>query len=205
MGPIACPETSAINYNSTLRTIPEEHRSHWQGGGSLKSHSSFPLCNRKYIHPDTLYSWHNFWGNFHNPIFRKLQKEELVTLFRVWTKRGPFASFRNLQNNFPSIKLMKIGTSQFTPIFLKNFRFKLHFFVLSVLMIIHYAAIHACFQSPESTGLFEMTVGVLTNATSFSRCNPVWFLSMGLHHGSSLCSSCSRKYPGTKGTNHNRH
>jgi len=50
-----------------------------------------------------------------------------------------------------------------------------------------------------------MIVGVLTTATSFSRCNPMWFLSMGLCQGSGLCSSSSRKYPGTEGTNQNRH
>ena len=55
------------------------------------------------------------------------------------------------------------------------------------------------------TGLFEMIVGVLTTATSFSRCNPMWFLSMGLRQGSGLCSSSSRKYPGTESTNQNRH
>ena len=37
-----------------------------------------------------------------------------------------------------------------------------------------------------------------------SRCNPMWFLSMGLRQGSGLCSSSSRKYPGTEGTNQNR-
>ena len=41
--------------------------------------------------------------------------------------------------------------------------------------------------------------------TSFSRCNPMWFLSMGLRQGSGLCTSSSRKYPGTEGTNQNRH
>jgi hypothetical protein len=41
-------------------------------------------------------------------------------------------------------------------------------------------------------------------ATSFSRCNPMWFLSMGLRQGSCLCSSSSRNYPGTEGTNQNR-
>ena len=48
-----------------------------------------------------------------------------------------------------------------------------------------------------------MTVGVLTTChtqyTSFSRCNPMWFLSMELRQGSGLCSSSSRKYPGTEG------
>ena len=44
-----------------------------------------------------------------------------------------------------------------------------------------------------------------TQCTSFSRCNPMWFLSMGLRQGSGLCSSTSCKYPGTEGTNQNRH
>jgi len=58
-----------------------------------------------------------------------------------------------------------------------------------------------------NTGLLKMIVGVLTTclATSFSRCNLMWFLSMGLRQGSGLCSSSSRKYPGTEGTNQNRH
>jgi len=64
--------------------------------------------------------------------------------------------------------------------------------------------IHDLCYSPN-TGLFEMIVGVLTTVTSFSRCNPMWFLSMGLRQGSGLCSSSSRKYPGTEGTNQNRH
>jgi len=54
----------------------------------------------------------------------------------------------------------------------------------------------------NNTGLFKIIVGILT---SFSRCNPMWFLSMGLRQGSGLCSSSSRKYPGTEGTNQNRH
>jgi len=41
-------------------------------------------------------------------------------------------------------------------------------------------------------------------ATSFSRRNPMWFISMGLRQGSGLCSSSYRKYPGTEGTNQNR-
>ena len=61
------------------------------------------------------------------------------------------------------------------------------------------------FDHPKNTELFEMTVGVLTTATSFSRCNPTWFLSMGLRQWSGLCSSSSRKYPGTEGTNQKRH
>ena len=60
------------------------------------------------------------------------------------------------------------------------------------------------------TELFEMIVGVLRTATLFSRCNPMRFLSMGLRHGSNLCSSSScssssRKYPRTQGVNQNRH
>jgi len=53
-----------------------------------------------------------------------------------------------------------------------------------------------------------MIVGVVTTChtqhTSFSRCNSMWFLPMGLQ-GSGLCSSTSRMYPGTEGTNQNRH
>jgi len=53
------------------------------------------------------------------------------------------------------------------------------------------------------TGLFKMIVGVLTAChsqyTCFSRCNPMWFLSMGLRQGPGLCSSSFRKYPGTEG------
>jgi hypothetical protein len=37
MGPICCPETSVKSYHSTLRNIPEEHRSHQHRGGSMKS------------------------------------------------------------------------------------------------------------------------------------------------------------------------
>ena len=37
MGPISCPETSVKECHSTLRNIPEEHRSHKHRGGSLKS------------------------------------------------------------------------------------------------------------------------------------------------------------------------
>ena len=57
----------------------------------------------------------------------------------------------------------------------------------------------------QNTGLCEMIVGVLTTATSIFRCNPMWFLSMGLRQGSGLCSSCSRKYSGTQGMNQNSH
>jgi len=35
-------------------------------------------------------------------------------------------------------------------------------------------------------------------ATSFTRCNPMWFLCMELRQGSGLCSSSSRKYPELK-------
>ena len=56
----------------------------------------------------------------------------------------------------------------------------------------------------HNTGLFDMIFGVLTTAISFSRCNPKWFLSVGLRQGSGLCSSSSRKHPGNEGTNQNR-
>ena len=54
-----------------------------------------------------------------------------------------------------------------------------------------------------------MIVGVLTTRhTRYTLERSICiflFLSMGLRQGSGLCSSCSRKYPGTEGTNHNRH
>jgi hypothetical protein len=37
MGPICCPETSVMTHHSTLRKIPEEHRSDLHHGGRLKS------------------------------------------------------------------------------------------------------------------------------------------------------------------------
>jgi len=37
IGPISCPETSVNNYQSTLRNISEERRSHLQRGGILKT------------------------------------------------------------------------------------------------------------------------------------------------------------------------
>ena len=49
------------------------------------------------------------------------------------------------------------------------------------------------FLAEGYTGLFEIIFGVLT--TSFSRFNPICFLSMGLRQESGLCSSSSRKYP----------
>jgi len=48
-------------------------------------------------------------------------------------------------------------------------------------------------------------LGYYQLATSISRCNPMWFLSVGLRQGSGLYSSSSRKYPGTEGTNQIRH
>jgi len=61
------------------------------------------------------------------------------------------------------------------------------FFVVNF-SIIRYIAIVYIYLVPNNfrlfmyiyTGLFEMIVRVLTTATSFSRCNPMWFLSMGL-------------------------
>jgi len=53
-----------------------------------------------------------------------------------------------------------------------------------------------------------MIVGVLTachTQYTWDRCNPMWFLSMGLRQGSGLCSTSSSKYPGTEGTNQNHH
>jgi hypothetical protein len=36
MGPIGCPETSAIDYQSALHNMPEERRPHLQRGGRLQ-------------------------------------------------------------------------------------------------------------------------------------------------------------------------
>jgi len=53
------------------------------------------------------------------------------------------------------------------------------------------------------TELLKMITGMLTTChthfTSFYIYNPMWFLSMELRQGSGLCSSSSRKYPGTEG------
>ena len=57
----------------------------------------------------------------------------------------------------------------------------------------------------DSTNINRWWSDATRLATSFSRCNPIWFLSVGLRQGSGLCSSSSRKYPGTEGTNKNRH
>jgi len=59
-----------------------------------------------------------------------------------------------------------------------------------------------CIHTAEMNQLNKLIIGVLT---SFSRCSPMWFLSMGLRQGSRLCFSSSRKYPGTEGANQNGH
>jgi hypothetical protein len=41
MGPIGCPETSVQKYNSTLRNIPEEHRSHLHIAAEAWDHGNF--------------------------------------------------------------------------------------------------------------------------------------------------------------------
>jgi hypothetical protein len=43
MRPMQCSETSITNYQSTLRKIPEERRSHLHCGGNMKSNICFPL------------------------------------------------------------------------------------------------------------------------------------------------------------------
>jgi hypothetical protein len=47
MGPIGCSETSAQNYHSTLRNVPEEGRRHLHRGGSLKSRKVAVCLSRK--------------------------------------------------------------------------------------------------------------------------------------------------------------
>jgi hypothetical protein len=51
LGPICCPETSATNYNSTLRKIPEDRRSHLRCSGSLKQRTGdFSSHKLNYFH-----------------------------------------------------------------------------------------------------------------------------------------------------------
>jgi hypothetical protein len=61
----------------------------------------------------------------------------------------------------------------------------------------------------KCTGLFETIVWVLTNChTQYTWDRSICiflFLSTWLREGSGLNSSSSRKYPGTEGTNQNRH
>jgi len=57
-------------------------------------------------------------------------------------------------------------------------------------------------MSTRNTGLFKMVIGVIHNTQLMQ---PHVILSMGLRQGLGLCSSSSRKYPGTEGTNQNRH
>jgi hypothetical protein len=48
MGPMGCPETSLRKYYYTLRNNPQEHRSHLQCGGSLKSRAVKFTFMKKY-------------------------------------------------------------------------------------------------------------------------------------------------------------
>jgi len=57
----------------------------------------------------------------------------------------------------------------------------------------------------KNTELFDVIVEILTTCHLVLHMQPTWFLSMGLRQGLGLCSSSSRKYPGTEGTNQNRH
>ena len=86
-----------------------------------------------------------------------------------------------------------------------RFNTTLHFVFVSIHSILKEVHSVLCELRTGSynTGLFEMIVGVLT--ASFSRRNPMWFLSIGLRQGSGLCSSSSRRYPGNESTNQNRH
>ena len=79
----------------------------------------------------------------------------------------------------------------------------IYFYIIKFIYIYIYIYIH----THTHTGLLKMIVRVLTTrlATSFSRCNPMWFLSMGLCQGSGLCSSSSHKCPGTEDMNQNSH
>ena len=68
-------------------------------------------------------------------------------------------------------------------------------------LCIHCTALD-CIMSSIIRGYWKWLTG---SYTVHSRCNPVWFLSVGLRQGSGLCSFSSRKYHGTEGTNQNRH
>ena len=47
--PIGCPETSVRNYHSTLRNIPEEHRSHIHRSWNLNSHICWIYYHIRYF------------------------------------------------------------------------------------------------------------------------------------------------------------
>jgi len=47
MGPRGCSETSVTNYQSTLRNIPEERRSHLHLGGGVNSCRNFVVYTIK--------------------------------------------------------------------------------------------------------------------------------------------------------------
>jgi hypothetical protein len=75
--------------------------------------------------------------------------------------------------------------------------------LLTVKFLLHPRLDHMAQNVPQGmclryTGLLKLIAGVLT---SFSKCNPMWFLSVGLRQESGLCFSSSRKCHGTEGTN----
>ena len=70
--------------------------------------------------------------------------------------------------------------------------------VLSFMVVCNQSIMNSC-TSYSNTGLFKMIVGVLTS------CHTQYTWDRNIHQGSGLCSSFSRKYPGTEGTNQNRH
>jgi len=76
-----------------------------------------------------------------------------------------------------------------------SFVLKSLIFVISVTMLIFFLFTLNRVNSKWLSGSYTIQ----------SRCNPMWFISMGLRQRSGLCSSYSHKYPGTEGTNENRH
>jgi hypothetical protein len=74
---------------------------------------------------------------------------------------------------------------------------KVFFYDVRCAVVMHFSALSAAF-----TAAMDRARDRWSDATSLanSRCNPMSFLSMGLRQGSGLCSSTSRKYPGTEGT-----
>jgi len=57
----------------------------------------------------------------------------------------------------------------------------------------------------DSTNINRWWSDATRLATSFSRCNPMSFLSKGLGQRPGFCSSSYTKYNGIEGTNQNRH
>ena len=58
MGPFGCHETSASDYQSPLRNIPVDRRSHLHRGGSLKLCESIVMYNACHMYKESSSSLH---------------------------------------------------------------------------------------------------------------------------------------------------